>query len=256
MLGLGLGMGVGNGSGLKFVGSGPLANAPVASAANQNMWYMSTDFGLCKYVRVFNNAGIDYINCGRPSHIINLLSPSNPYTVRVCLLPSSISQAGVVAALSGGTAVTTPFNIRFYNSFVGVTVGDAAPAEIPATQLNDAFNCIVALNTGASHMIKAGSSYSESILNGSGSYSGNLFIGGRTDGVSANFEGKIAFISFYQGYNPDGSFAGLTLVDRYDFNLWDGSNSGTSIMGAPYTVVKGSPITEAEYALVPLSLLT
>ena len=59
MLGLGLGMGVGNGSGLKFVGSGPLASAPVASAANQNMWYMSTDFGLCLSRRVIYLNGPD-----------------------------------------------------------------------------------------------------------------------------------------------------------------------------------------------------
>lgn len=30
-----------------IIGSGTLANAPVASASNQNLFYMSTDFGLC-----------------------------------------------------------------------------------------------------------------------------------------------------------------------------------------------------------------
>jgi len=49
-----------------IIGSGPLASAPAASAANQNLFYMSTNFGLCKYVSVFNNAGSDWIDCGRP----------------------------------------------------------------------------------------------------------------------------------------------------------------------------------------------
>lgn len=38
-LGLGVGLSVGNGSGLKFVGSGPLASAPVASANDGKYFY-------------------------------------------------------------------------------------------------------------------------------------------------------------------------------------------------------------------------
>lgn len=39
-------------SGLTIIGTGTLASAPVASVANQNMFYMSTDFGLCLSRRI------------------------------------------------------------------------------------------------------------------------------------------------------------------------------------------------------------
>lgn len=45
-----------------IIGSGPLASAPVASADNQNMYYMSTDFGLCLSRPVVELNGPDTIN--------------------------------------------------------------------------------------------------------------------------------------------------------------------------------------------------
>ena len=251
MLGLGLGMGVGNGSGLKFVGSGPLANAPVASAANQNMWYMSTDFGLCKYVSVFNNAGSDWINCGRPSWLDQLRPDVDAFTVCAVFMPTSLPSASRVYSLDGASGVQTQF------SLIPISTG-GLHSRLGGTSANPIHTGLTA-NTWYNHKLNAKIpvANSTSVLNGAnvavltpGNYvsTSNLFIGGRSENpTTENFEGMIAKFAVFNGSG--------VIIDVLDLNKWDGTGTVRFDSGHACTVTDGTPFTAKSYSLIPWSIL-
>lgn len=237
--------------GLPIIGSGPIANAPAAGAGNNNaLWVDGSSIYQC--VGVFNNAGTDFVNCGRPANLISLLVPTVASTVCAVVLPSNYSQTGQLYALSGGSGAIVSQTYVQTGSF-GYSCGGASVSVIPVSTVG--FKSVRSSNTGSAHFITVDGSPSSMVANGADTYSGSLFIGGRTDGESVNFEGRIASVSFYSGFNADGSCTGLQLIDRYDFNKWDGSANGTSLMGNPYTVTDGTPLTAKSYAWVNRALL-
>ena len=248
MLGLGLGMGVGNGSGLKFVGSGPLASAPEASAGNQNMWYMSTDFGLCRYVSVFNNVGLDWIDCGFPPLLSGLTGIADSFTLEAVF---SITTARNSRILSFGESAGAS-QWRLMTSLAGAlvpTIGSTSSArgsyvvnewvkyEIKATAGSN-------LATAYKNGIQQGSQFAitdETSLT-------SLIIGGFSGNPSAeNLEGMVACFRVRDGSG--------TVIDTLDLNKWDGTAIARFDSGHACTVSDGTPFTAKSYACIPMSVL-
>ena len=252
MLGLGLGMGVGNGSGLKFVGSGTLASAPEASAANQNMWYMSTDFGLCKYVGVFNNAGSDWIDCGRPSWLAQLRPSVDEFTICAVFMLSSLPSPSRVYSLEGTGGAQTQFSLI-------PTATGGLYSRLGGTSASTLHTGLTA-NTWYNHKLNAKLpvANSTSVLNGEsvavltpGNYvsTSNLFIGGFSQNPTVeNFEGMIAKFAVCNGSG--------VIIDVLDLNKWDGSSTVYFDSGHACTVTDGAPLTKKGYACIPWGVLS
>ena len=230
-----------------IIGSGLLAAAPVASAANQNMYYMSTDYGLCKCVSVFNNEGTDFVNCGRPS-FLSYLSTVTRVGYR-CKVGFRVTTAGYAALVGlGGSTATRQLAIGLISTGISanIYIGGVITSPGPSLQAIGVWGFIDVKypKTGTPTITTSSGSFTAS--SGSVDYAGDLYLGALSNGGD-NFEGMISSVKFWDD-------AG-TLLDIYDFNTWDGSSSGMSLMGNPYTVTKGSPFTERVFAWVPLSVL-
>lgn len=234
-----------------IIGSGPLASAPVASAANQNMFYMSTDFGLCKYVSVFNNAGNDWIDCGRPSWLAQLRPGVDEFTVCAVFMPSSLPAASRVYSLEGAGGAQTQFSlIPTTTGGLYSRLGGTAAAPIHTG---------LSVNTWYNHKLNAKKpvANSTSVLNGEsvpvltpGNYVSNsgLFIGAVSVNLTGeNFEGMIAKFSVYNGSG--------VVIDSLDLNKWDGSGTVRFDSGHACTVTDGTPFTAKSYALIPWKML-
>lgn len=225
---------------------GPLASAPVASAGNQNMFYMSTDFGLCKYVAVFKNEGSDWINCGIPSWLAGL-TPNVNYFIDVVAL-SLATTAGYYFASTGSPAENL-FNLYVSSaeSSFGGGVGAGATKSTPTLYTNaDVYKCITLINDAASARVTVDGS---SAVFPKGAYSTprTLFIGGRTDGATANYEGSIACFRVRNGSGA--------IIDTLDMNKWDGTSTMRFDSGHACTVTDGAPFTAKSYACIPWSVL-
>lgn len=241
--------------GLPIIGSGPLASAPVASAGNQNMFYMSTDFGLCKYVSVFKNEGTDWVNCGRPAHLMALLNPTIASTVRSVFKSISVASGYVWGLADSGAVIQNGLYTLLGVDGCGGAVGGSGLFANPRVTISSDYNAVTLLTDGASFAKISNGTLMGDVPKGTLTSSASLYIGSRTDGVSVNFEGFVAVVDFYSGFNPDGSCNGLTLVDRLDFNKWDGTGTIRFDSGHACTVADGTPFTAKSYACIPLILL-
>lgn len=263
-LGLGLGLGVGKSSGPIIIGAGPLASAPAASAGNQNLYYLSTDYGLCKCVKAFKNEGVDYENLGRPSWLGSMRPGTDAFTIRqlinfadntaaqvsfgigsVASSPSrqfairrnSATGDGKLAIIVGGTYLETTFVITpsvIHNILVSIANNG------PVTAFVDGSLVFTGTRTGT---------YTDD--------SRSVLIGALDSGSVAtyNAESSTLLTEIYSGYTTAATVSGLSLLDRYDSNTWDGSTSGTSIMGNAYSVTKASPLTEEAFTWCPVGML-
>lgn len=254
MLGLGLGMGVGNGSGLKFVGSGPLANAPVASAANQNMWYMSTDFGLCKYVSVFENAGTDLVNCGVLPYVEDAVANDSDITLECVFAAASIG-ANMVPAVIGGLLAETNISLKVRDSgLMWANVGMLSVVGNSTLVVNKFYRAKASRNSTKISLCYNDLSFVRSVTNPLAYPNKPFLIGGHLSN-SENFEGSIAKVRVYSGYSATCDVSSLVLLDEWDFNKWAGGLTGSSLKGYPFTVVDGTPETRLGYRCIPWSVL-
>ena len=235
-----------------IIGSGPLASAPAASAVNQNLFYMSTDFGLCKYVSVFNNAGSDWIDCGRPSWLAQLRPNVDAFFIDVVYSIASYSAVGRVYSLEAASSLETQFSmiptsnasatyIRIggagtinigkvpINTFVRHTLAGKVPASASQSTLND--NAPVTITSGGSFISP-----------------NNLVLGGYSpDPATQNMEGRIACFRVRNG-------AGA-VIDMLDLNKWDGTGTVRFDSGHACMVTDGTPFTAKSYSLIPMSVL-
>ena len=78
----------------------------------------------------------------------------------------------------------------------------------------------------------------------------NLYFAGTPSAVGV-YEGRVSYAEFYS-INSSGAI--LSILDRYDFNAWDGSASGTSQNGFPFTVTDGTPAGARAVDWVPVAL--
>ena len=242
-----------------IIGSGPLASAPVASAANQNMWYQSTDFGLCKYVSGFLNEGVDFVSAGRPAWIPQI-APNMAFSFFTSLrIKKTVAAAQYLISLADGdTAATQQLAVLFNQGggtvslrIGGVGKSAAYVLPVPATILDI---CITSNGT-ISDLWIGGAKVVSGLVNGAYTSAQNLSIFGYAANPLYNAEALFFQSSIFSGYSATGTCANLTQIDKYDMNKWDGSTSGKSEMGYGYTVTKDTPFTELSYACVPMSML-
>lgn len=205
----------------------------------------SKQYGVFQWKGVFRNAGTDWVDCGRPTWI-NKLLPSAQYTIRAVSLQRAVGYGSIISVADD---TLSQLNLLYApSSMVIASVGgNVNTPTVPAINQLRA----ITLAVGATTKI-----FVDGALYGSGSkgvqtYSGNLIIGARNPTTGDNLEGDIAYIEIYEGANSDGSLQGLSLIDKYDFNKWNGTGSGVSQNGFPFTVSDGSPFTAKSYAWVP-----
>lgn len=245
-LGLGLGLGIGKGNIYP-----PVSAFPTVDAIPPGALVLDSDGVVNECRWGFHNEGTDYINLGRPASVINLLDPSNAYKVCALCKVIDLSVTQVILALGGGTAPEKQLQISIVGGYVEAIIGGVVASRVNAASFAGKLFRIDLIKSATDvQLVLNGTVFGTKIANGTSTYAGNLYIGGRTDGVSANFEGDTIGVKFY---NVNG-----TLVDAFDPNrddLWDGGATGTTVMGAPFTVSDGTPTGCRTKVLVPLTLL-
>lgn len=244
---------------INVIGYGLLANAPVATTLNQNQFYMSTDFGLCKYVGGFLNEGIDYVSAGRPSWI-TFINPNVAFSFFTTLrIKKTVAVAQYLISLADGDAANTQQFAILFNQNGGVVslrIGGVEKSEAYVLPVSDTRLSICITSDGIiSDLWIGGVKIISGLVNGGYMSSQNLNIFGYSFNPSYNAEALFFQSSVFYGYSSNGLCSGLTQIDKYDMNKWDGSITGKSDMGNSYTVTKGVPFTELSYACVPVNLL-
>jgi hypothetical protein len=185
---------------------------------------------------VFTNDGTDFIDYGRPQWAVDNLRPSvDEFTIELegiveadgtfFSLGSAVassarqlqlfSQTGLIKVVLGGDLFTTTLTHSF-GEYLKITL------EVRT----DGFT--VTLN-GVSEIGTIGGVTSTE----------NLYIGGRTDGASFNYEGKIWDVKFYSGVGSS-----KTLLEHFPL---DGSPDGVN--GTIGTVTDGTPTGVWDYQL-------
>lgn len=247
-------------SGLKYVAPpGPLASAPAASAANQNQFYLSTDFGLCKYVSGFLNEGVDFISAGRPAWITQI-TPNLAFSFFTSLrIKKTAAAAQYLISLADGDAANTQQLAVLFNQgggTVSLRVGGIEKSASYVLPVSDTRLAICITSNGTiSDLWIGGVKVIAGLVNGPYVSAQNLNIFGYAFNPLYNAEALFFQSSIFSGYSTTGMCNSLTQIDKYDMNKWDGSTSGKSDMGYTYTVTKATPFTELSYACVPMSLL-
>ena len=202
-------------------------------------------FALYQSKRIFHNQGIDYVNWGMPSGLITLLN--GDYIMEVVLTPSAYVNVTAVCGLSDGVShrqfVLAQINDFFNFNYMGGVTASSTVKAIPGGAKKILFDSVSRklYLDGLSNIIGT---------KGTETYSGNIYIGGRTDGASVNWEGDTYKITFK---NTSG-----VVVDEIDFSnvsQWDGGMTGTSKSGAPFTFTDGAPTTKAGYNWIPMDLI-
>ena len=197
--------------------------------------------------RVFRNEGADYIDFGRPAAWVALFDSTRRYSVYAV---ANLSIIGNQSVLFGNDAddFSARTVLRINNAigdykFYGQVGGNVSAATSP--RYSGGFVRVGLQALGATfNVIHPDGSKSVSVNCGSGVSVGNF------RASSSSFEGDLVFVGIYD--------ANGMLVDAFDSNrldLWDGGTSGYTVMGNPFTVVKGTPFTEEAYSLVPVSML-
>ena len=236
-----------------IIGSGPLASAPEASAANQNMWYMSTDFGLCKYVSVCENAGTDLVNCGVLPYLENIQANNLPVTIE-CVFAEKTLNVFATPAVWGGLAVETNLALKARNiSVMWGNVGGESVVGNSTLTANRFVRAKVSRDAGNMSLCYNNLSYTRVATNSLAFPAKPLLIGGYSN--SENVEGPIAKARVYSGYSATCDVSSLVLLDEWDFNQWSGGLTGSSLMGYPFTVVDGAPETRLGYRCIPWGVL-
>ena len=237
-----------------IIGSGPLANAPVASAANQNLFYMSTDFGLCKYVSVFNNAGSDWINCGVLPYVEDAVANNSAITLECVFATASIG-ANMVPAVIGGLLTETNLSLKVRDSgLMWANVGSQSVIGNSQLIANRFYRAKASRNNTTISLCYNDLSFVRSVANSLAYPNKPFLIGGHLSNAE-NFEGQIAKVRVYSGYSATCDVSSLVLLDEWDFNTWAGGLTGSSLMGYPFTVVDGTPETRLGYRCIPWSVL-
>jgi hypothetical protein len=237
-----------------IIGSGPLASAPVASAANQNMWYQSTDFGLCKYVSVFENAGTDLINCGFLPYLADIALANGPLTIELIYCTTQIGVFTTpVSWADSSSLINFAIKQRSSNKLWALNNG-AVLAESTNAIATNVFNKVVASRRSTSTTITLNGISKTVVANSVFSITNrSFFIGGHP--TEENMDGCVCMVRIYSGYTQNDSVSGLTLLDEWDFNKYAGGLTGASLMGYPFAVVDGTPETRLGYRCIPWSLL-
>ena len=253
---LGLGLGLGIGSGAIYP---PASSWPSVYDIPPGMLVLDADGVLKKKIKGFKNEGFDYLDTGRPSWI-GALNPTESFTICTVLKikkTAAIAQY-LLGLLQGDDTPSQQVSVFFHQGAKNVSMvigGLAANASYALPSVDTLLDICITSNGLKSDLWINGASLISGLTNGSFVTSQNLKIFGYAYNTAYNSEAIFFQSSIYSGYSSDGTKNGLSLIEKYDMDKWDGSTSGIGNNGTPYTIVKATPFTEETYALVPVSML-
>lgn len=244
-LGLGLGLGLQKPT-LPTVSAWPtIADIP------QGAVVLDVDGVVKQCVYVFRNAGTDYVNLGRHSHLINLLNPTNTYKVCIIGNISDVFTAQVLLAIGGTTTAEKQIQVAVVGGYLEAIIGGVLCSRVSISAYSgQTIKAELTKYATDAQLVVNDARIGTRLATGTNTNATNLYIGGRTDGSSANFEGDVFNVVFAA---ENGDF-----VDAFDPNrddLWDGSQTGYTVMGYPFAVTDGTPAGCRVKTLVPVSLL-
>lgn len=203
---------------------------------------------LYKSVHCFSNFGNDYVDLGRSNAaLIDLLSPSNTYTIKV-VAKRTYDDQDVLLAIGNSSSAQVLMGHYTENKVAAIVGGTYY--EMLTTGVNQlGFTRYELRNSPTTYRIVAGSVTSTNVNHGVITSDLDLVIGGRSDG-SHGYEGDILYVAFYDASN--------VLVDCVDFTkleYWDGGAYGVTIKGEAFQITDGAPFSVHGKTAVPLSML-
>jgi hypothetical protein len=198
---------------------------------------------------VFKNAGVDFVNLGRPANIVNLLAPTTPHRVTALYYCTNTTASSIIG-LTGG-AGSEQFNLFHNNALATYRVGGITFQVVQNASVNTWVK-VVAESNGTQHRLTVNNETPTTFgANGTElATTQDILMGRRPDGT-IDFEGSLCCFKFE---TFEGGF-----VDMLDFNdqtQWSGGLSGVTAMGNPFTITDGSPTGVRVKDLVPWSLLS
>jgi hypothetical protein len=196
---------------------------------------------------LLRNAGSDWVDCGRPTWLNQLRPSIDEFTIRAIAKNADLSNFYGIVGMGDPRQIALGTKA---NGEVNAYVGDVGNGASPKLAENF-FNELILSAQSSSFTTFANKLKGMDDVCGAITTSNNLFLSTLNAGLSDNFEGDLAMVEFYAGASADGSLDGLTLIDRYDFDKWDGTANGTSEKGFPFTVTDGTPFTAKSFAWVP-----
>ena len=221
---------------------------PIASIPAGAVVYDTTDGVVKRKVQVFHNEGFDWVDVGRPSWLANVRPTVDSFSVSCICAPSLVDSGTILSWGAESPASNRQFQIFCETNLSALLGGQAIRVLSPVVA--NKWERFYAEQTGATTLLSYNGLSNTGIA---GSYTGTpkVFVGGRTDGTSNNFEGDTALIEI-----RDGSGALLDCIDFTRTDLWDGGATGYTCAGNPFTASDGTPFGVAKQTLVPLSLLS
>lgn len=221
----------------------------IASIPTGAVVYDITDGVVKKKVRVFHNEGTDWVDVGRPSWLANVRPAVDSFSVSCICSPSVVDTGTIISWGTGVIIEQRQFQMFIETLNLRAWFGGQRTDNVHQIVANK-WSKFYAEQKGATTLLSHNGLSNTSLA---GSYTGtsNVFVGGRTDGASYNFEGDTALIAI-----RDGSGALLDCIDFTRTDLWDGGATGYTCAGNPFTVSDGTPFGVAKETLVPLSLLS
>ena len=228
----------------------PVGNWPTVADIPHGAIVLDSD-GVVKACRwVFHNAGVDWIGIGRPSYLSKMRPSIDVFSVYAVINRSGSAAHTIVSFGAGAVLSERQFHLFIDAAgLLGVVIGGIQTTTTILISPSVFYSIKIVIGLSSATMFVNGVSAGVASV---GAFSGtqNLFIGGRTDGASINFEGDTECAGFYDS-------TGAT-IDKFDPNrddLWNGGSTGATVMGAPFTVSDGTPTGCRTKALVPLTLL-
>ena len=189
--------------------------------------------------QVLTNEGTDYIDYGRPTWAVDNLRPSvDEFKVKFKgILDDNTGSRTIVAfGAESGTKETQQLCIFFSAGQLKFRVG-GENLNAGTYSIGDYVEAELVVSTTGYTATANGILYTQNSI---GSVTGitNLYIGGRTNGTSANYEGKIWDVEFYDGNN-------------YSLEVFPLNGSPDGVNGTTGTITDGAPNTVWDYNYAP-----
>lgn len=237
-------------SGLKLVAPpGSLASAPVASKYwNQGrigpLFLNTSNSQLYVSVRSYHNEGADYGDWGNITAVRLATLPTLAYKIRVVIKAKTSGFAGQILSFSGGTGFVQ-WGVLQLNSQFNVQSGSSINSSVVETL---DFCEVINESNGTNHRAIVNGVEGPFVANGTETYNGKIFIGGRTDGATANWEGETFLAEIKNASNEC-----IACFNANSPAQWDGGATATDSAGNPIAFTDAIPLGRAAYSWIKLS---
>jgi hypothetical protein len=231
------------------IGSGPIATAPPASGywaqGGIGPLYYNTDDGQSYVsVRSFNNDGIDYGDWGNVASIRSATLPNMAFKLRVVVRARTLGQTALILSLSGGVNFAQWGIVQFNNSFMSQVGSQKNSAIAETTNVVE----IICESNGTNQRIIVNGVTGPLVGNGANTYNGNIFIGGRTDGVTSNWDGETFLAEIKNASNQC-----IACFNANSPLQWNGGSVATDSAGNVISFTDSTPLGRVAYSWIKLS---